>query len=509
MNRREFAKLAAGLGAAAFVLPRRLEAAGKRPPNILYVVLDEWGYYEMSGLGNKYIETPVIDRLAREGMRFTQLLAGGPVCAPTRCALMTGKHPGHMTVRANGGADPLRADEPTIASMLKQAGYATGGFGKWGLGARGTSGVPEKHGFDIFFGYYDQVHAHCYFPLYLIRNSQEVPLEGNTGDFYKGIQFSQRLIFDQTKQFIRDNKDRPFFCYCPWTPPHGNWGIPEDDPSWLKFKDKPWKAGQGRATDARVYAAMVHMDDRQIGELLDLLRELNLADNTLVVVTGDNGDNDYFTHDVGGDGKYPRGFFGANVDPLTGAQFRGHKGQLYEGGLRVQAIAYWPGKIQAGAVSNHLCCFYDVLPTLAEITGAQPPAEIDGVSFAPTLLGQPEQRQHDYLYWESGQQAAVRIGQYKGIRPRGKGEWELYDLDSDIGEQHNIAAEHPDVVARMKSIAEEAHTPVRPGEILDRALLEKDRRAGMGNRTRAKPAASEPAGTQPTVRKRRPGRSAQ
>jgi len=470
MNRRQFCK-GSLLGAAAMALPQGLlagEAEGKRP-NILYVVLDEWGYYEMSGMGNRLLETPVIDRLAREGLRFTQLLAGGPVCAPTRCALLTGKHAGHMTVRANGGSDPIRDGEQTIASMLKAAGYATGGFGKWGIGGRGTSGVPEKHGFDVFFGYYDQVHAHSYFPRYLIRNSQEAPLEGNTGDFRTGKQFSHHLIYQQARQFIRDNKDRPFFCYCPWTPPHGQWGIPEDEPSWQKFKDKPWgDTTQGHS--ARVYAAMVNMADREIGELLEMLRELGVADRTLVVVTGDNGGNDYFPNP-----ERPRGFFGPNVDPRTGKAFRGKKGDLYEGGLRVQAVANWPGRIKAGTVSEHLGYFPDVMPTLAEVAGVQAPADTDGISFAPALFGQPGQREHEYLYWEFGQQVAVRIGNAKGVRPKTAAAWEVYDLAADIGEQHDLAAERPEVVQRMKSIAEQAHTAIVPGQVLDQALLAKDR----------------------------------
>src|SRR3954469_7805297 len=191
------------------------------PPNIVYLIIDELGYYELSCMGHPEHRTPNIDRLASEGVRFTQCLAGGPVCAPTRCALLTGKHAGHMTIRANGGFDPLREGEETLGSVLKKAGYATGGFGKWGNGGRGTSGVPEKHGFDVFFGYYDQVHAHTYFPKYLIRNSQEVPLEGNTGNPKEEKTFSQYRIFEESKNFIRANKDKPFFAYLPWTPPHG------------------------------------------------------------------------------------------------------------------------------------------------------------------------------------------------------------------------------------------------------------------------------------------------
>ncbi|HEX3868830.1 MAG TPA: arylsulfatase, partial [Pirellulales bacterium] len=464
-------------------------AAEAPRPNILYFIIDEWAYYEISSLGNSLLETPRIDQLIGQGMRFTQMLAGGPVCAPTRCALMTGKHAGHMTVRANGGNDPLRLDEVTIASMLHDAGYATGGFGKWGLGGRGTSGIPEKHGFDTFFGYYDQTHAHTFFPEYLVRNSQEVPLEGNTGDFRSGKQFSQNLIFDASRRFIVDNKDRPFFCYCCWTPPHGQWGIDPNDPAWEKYKDKPWTAGQLRDTDARIYAAMVNMVDRQIGQLVDLLKELKIDDRTLVVVTGDNGANDYFTHDVGREGakagdfrgqekKYPRGIFGGNVDPRSGHEFRGTKGTLYEGGLRVPFIAWWPRKIAPGTVSDHLGYFPDLMPTIAEIAGVTPPDDIDGISIAPTLFGRGTQREHEYLYWEFQQQTAVRIGQMKGIKPSEKKPWALYDLDADISEETDVSKDHPKIVARMEEIAAESHLPARRGEIYEPDLVSKDRNAG-------------------------------
>jgi arylsulfatase A len=235
MKRRDFFKVA-GLGAAALAMPRcahtQARPAADKKPNIIYIMLDELGYFELSCMGNKYLKTPNIDRMAVEGVRFTQALAGAPVCAPTRSVLMTGQHTGHTTVRTNPGGVPLRAEDVTVAEVLKQAGYATGGFGKWGCGDRGTTGVPERHGFDIFFGYYHQVHAHSYFPNYLIRSGEKVPLEGNTGDFYKGKQFSQYLIFEESMKFIRENQNKPFFCYCAWTPPHGRWGIPEDDPAW-------------------------------------------------------------------------------------------------------------------------------------------------------------------------------------------------------------------------------------------------------------------------------------
>jgi arylsulfatase A-like enzyme len=406
-------------------------------------------------------------------MRFTQMLAGGPVCAPTRCCLMTGKHLGHASVRRNPGQEALCANDVTVADVLKEAGYATGGFGKWGCGGRGTTGVPEKHGFDVFFGYYDQVHAHTFFPAYLVRNSQEVPLKGNTGALYEGETFSHQLIFEDAIKFIRDNKDRSFFCYCPWTPPHGLWGLPEDEPSWQKYKDEKWDAGYNiKKDEAQRYAAMVHMVDRQIGQILDLLEALKIDNNTIIIVSGDNGGNTYFKNET-----YPHGFFAPNVDPKTSKIFRGRKGLLYEGGLRIPFIVRWPGKVKAGAVSEHLGYFPDIMPTFAELAGVNCPADIDGISIVPTLLGEGvagrAQKRHAYLYWEYGGQTAVRCGKWKAYKPR-KGEWELYDLSKDIEEKEDIAAQNTTKLDELKAYAAEAHVPHVPGEVLDTELCMKD-----------------------------------
>jgi arylsulfatase A-like enzyme len=465
------ALLALGLMTAADAVER---------PNVIYFMSDELGYYELSHMGHPHIQTPNIDRMAAEGMRFTQCLAGSSLCAPTRCCLMTGKHSGHTSVRLNGGGTPLRAGEETIASALRSAGYATGGFGKWGCGGRGSTGVPEQHGFDIFLGYYDQVHAHSYYPPYLVLNSEEVPLAGNHGRS-EGETFSHYVIFDAALDFIREHKDEPFFCYLPVTPPPGIFDIPNDDPAWQLYKDKDWPE------EARRYAAMVTMVDRNVGEVQALLRELGLDETTVMFFSGDNGGNDYFKSP-----QIPRGFHGPNVNPREAGQvdeFRGHKGLLYEGGLRVPFIARWPGRIAPGTVVDHLCYFPDVLPTICELTGAEAPADIDGVSFAPTLLhggnGKPApgQQQHEYLYWELNGQTAVRQENWKAVQPakgRKPQPWELYDLAQDPGEERNLAQEKPDVLARLQRFAEQAHEPVREGTFASTEMHERDRQAKFG-----------------------------
>lgn len=468
--------LARVLGPALCVLGLTLSALAQehgpvpaKPPNIVFIMSDELGYYELSCMGHPHIQTPNVDRIAAKGLRFTQCLAGSSVCAPTRCCLLTGKHSGHTSVRGNGGATPLRAGEETIGSVLKRAGYATGGFGKWGCGGRGSTGVPEQHGFDTFVGYYDQVHAHTYFPPYIVRNSEEIALAGNKGG-RQGTTYSHYVILDEAKQFIRENKDQPFFCYMPVTPPHGFFNIPDDDPAWQIYKNKPW------SEPARRYAAMVTMLDRQVGEILVLLKELGVADNTIVMFGGDNGGKDYFK-----DEDHPRGFHAPNVDPKTKVEFRGQKGNLYEGGLRIPMIAYWPGRIEGGRVSEHLCYFPDFLPTFAELAGARMPEDMDGISFVPELFGAAaagrEQKQHVYLYWELGQQVAVRMDSWKAMQSRRDGPWELYDLSRDVSEQKSIAAAHADILVTMQSFAKAAHEPVRVGTFTDRSKQRKDARA--------------------------------
>ncbi|QEF97641.1 Arylsulfatase [Stieleria maiorica] len=457
-------------GSPAAAQSATAQSAAADPPNIIYIMLDEWGYFESGHMGNGDLLTPNIDRFAEEGMRFTNAYAGAPVCGPTRCSLLTGLHAGHMSMRKNDGFSPIRSEEPTLASMLKQQGYVTGGFGKWGIGGRGTSGVPEQHGFDQFFGYYDQVHAHTFYPRYLIRNSQEVPLPGNPGiSFFEGETHAHVEIFNEALKFIRENHEQRFFCYLPWTPPHGLWGIDEDDPSWQLFKDKPWTAGQRTENDAKVYAAFMHMVDRQLGQIISLLKETAIDDNTVIFLCGDNGGQDYFKTP-----ERPHGFFGPNLNPQTGERFRAGKGSLYEGGLKVPYLVRWPGKVQDASVANHLLYYPDVMPTLADLAGAECPPT-DGLSFAPTLLGQGDQPTHPSLYWEYQGQTAVRMGNWKAYRGR-NGTWELYDLSQDVEEKQNVADDYPETLKQLVGLADQAHRPVRPGTIHDREVMMKDHR---------------------------------
>ena len=485
MTRRDFL---ATLSAAALAVtaPGQTTSTGaapaavgaKRPPNIIYFIADELGYYELSGLGHPEFQTPNLDRLAAEGMRFTQYLAGSAVCAPVRCTLLTGKHAGHASVRDNGTHQCLQAGEPTLASMLKQAGYATGGFGKWGNGNRGSAGVPEKHGFDTFYGYYDQMHAHAYYPPYLIRDGKEEPLPGNKpGLALEGGTYSHYAIVKEAKAWIgAQKKERPFFAYLAWTPPHGSYAIPADDPSWALYKDKPWPQG------AKVYAAMVNMIDRHFGEVMALLKETGVDGNTLIFFSGDNGGSGAFA-----DAQHPGGFFAPNADPKTGRRFRAGKSSIYEGGLRIAAMARWPGRIKPGQVSGQLCYMPDIMPTLAEAAGAPCPRETDGISLLPALLGEAAaghpQKQHEFLYWEFQRMTAVRIGNWKGVRPQKGGEWELYDLSADIEEKNDVAGDHPETIEKMKAIAEREHTPQKSGEVFDLELNLKDMKAAYPERT--------------------------
>ena len=453
-------------------------AAEAAPPNIIFLLADDLGYNELGSYGQKYIQTPHIDSIARDGIKFTQFYSGQAVCAPSRAALMTGKHMGHAYIRNNGnpkGMDDLRAEygwefpgqyplapeEVTIAEVLKSEGYATGAMGKWGLGHFGTTGDPNKQGFDLFYGFNCQVHAHNHYPKFLWRNSVKETLPGNERT-RTGETFSQDRFREEALAFIRENENGPFFLYMPFTIPHLSIQVPEE--SLAQYKDKipeedyVHKGYLEHPYPRAGYAAMISHLDRDIGQILALVDELGLSDNTLVMFTSDNGP----TYDRLG---------GSDSDFFESAgPFRGLKGSLYEGGIRVPLVAKWPGKIQPGTTSDHIAAFWDVLPTLTDIVGVEAPAGLDGVSFAPTLLGRPgEQAEHEFLYWEFpayGGQQVVRTGDWKGVRQNMLKDdnpdplaIELYNLADDIGETTDIAADHPEIVERIRTIMQSEHTP--------------------------------------------------
>jgi arylsulfatase len=487
------------LAVAGAALWRALPAskAAERPPNIVYILADDLGYSELGCYGQEKIKTPNIDQLAREGMRFTQHYCGNAVCAPSRCSLMTGKHPGHAYIRTNRrpnlsadfmkkhglefpGQEPIPDAEVTVAETLKQKGYATAAVGKWGLGHFGTTGDPNRQGFDLFFGYNCQAHAHSFYTGHLWRNDQKVKLDNDppvpghaklpagadprdpaSYASFKGQDYSPDRMIDAALRFIRDNKDGPFFLYFPTTIPHLALHIPDEElkPYLGKWDETPFVGGgyTPHMTPRAAYAAMISRLDKDVGRIMKLLEGLDVDDNTLVMFSSDNG-----TTHLEKEVDYE---FFKSVHPL-----RGLKGSLYEGGIRVPMIARWPGKIKPSTTTDHISAFWDVLPTIAEVTGAEPPEGIDGISFVPTLLGRSdEQRQHEHLYWEFpsyGGQQAVRMGKWKAVRQgmlqRNNPDplkIELYDLEDDIGESRDVAAEHPEIVARMRKIMEAEHAP--------------------------------------------------
>jgi arylsulfatase A-like enzyme len=379
-------------------------------------------------------------------MRFTQAYAGSTVCAPSRCVLMTGKHTGHAHIRGNSLV-PLRPEDITVAALLKRAGYVTGLIGKWGLGEPGTTGVPTKQGFDYFFGYLNQVHAHNYYPDYLWRNEDKIPIEGNVVEknvATKRTQYSHDLFAEEALRFVEKNKAKPFFLYLAFTIPHANneagklgMEVPSDEP----YAKEAWPQPQ------RNHAAMITRMDRDIGRLLQKLQELGIDENTIVFFASDNG-----PHQEGGGDP----FFFRSSGPL-----RGFKRSLHEGGVRIPMIVRWPGKIPAGETSPRVWAFWDFLPTATELAGAKTPDNIDGISVAPTLLCQGKQKSHEFLYWEfheGGFQQAVRMGDWKAIRPKLGAPLELYDLAKDLSEEKNIADRHPDVIARIETLLQNART---------------------------------------------------
>ena len=458
MNRRQFLTLATG-GAAAVLTPfggcsservaaSKPKALGMAQPNIIFIMADDLGYGDLGCYGQKNIKTPNINQLAVEGICFTQCYAGSTVCAPSRSVLMTGQHTGHTRVRGNFGKAggvlvtgsgspqrriPLKPEDVTVAEVLKQAGYTTAITGKWGLGEPDTTGLPNRQGFDEWFGYLNQRAAHSYYPSYLWHNEQKKILEGNKDGQKK--QYSHDLITDFALDFIRRHEDGLFFLYLPYTIPHAKYEIPDTDP----YTDMPWPK------DAKVHAAMITRMDRDIGTIMGLLKRLNIDQNTLVFFCSDNGAAQRWegTFDSSG--------------PL-----RGRKGTMYEGGLRTPMIVRWPGKVPTARLNTTAVWYFaDVLPTLADLAGAKPPPDIDGISIVPTLLGKKQNTSDRFLYWEfpsGGFKQAVRWRNYKAIRLAPNKSLELYDLEKDLAEQHNIADQNPDVVEKIQNYLKTART---------------------------------------------------
>lgn len=455
-------------------LPLTAPAWAERPPNIIYMLADDLGYGEVGCYGQEIIKTPNIDRLAAEGMRFTQHYTAQAVCAPARCALMTGLHMGHAYVRSNKSNDerpkneaawqwpgqlPIPADTVTMADILKEQGYATAAYGKWGLGYAGSSGDPLKQGFDDFGGFLCQAHAHNHYPRFLWKSGEQIAMPGNDRTL-NGEQYSQDYFIEWGKEFIRENRDEPFFLYLPFAIPHLSIQVPEESLAQYKGKlpeEEPENPGGHylkHPYPRAGYAAMVTHMDRGIGEIMALLTELGLDENTIVLFSSDNGPT--FNRLGGSDSD----FFESS------GPFRGRKGSLLEGGIRVPLVARWPGKIQAGSTSDHISAMWDLLPTFAELAGTEAPKGIDGLSFVNELMGTGRQQEHDYLYWEFvayGGQQAVRMGDWKAlrqdIRKKDQLKTELYNLAADPGESNDRAAEHPERVQQFEKIMREARTP--------------------------------------------------
>lgn len=470
------------------------EVADRRP-NIIYIYADDLGYGELGSYGQQLIRTPNLDRMAREGMRFTQHYTGAPVCAPARAMLLTGKHAGHSYIRGNyelgGFADSLeRGQMPlpeglfTLSAMLKHAGYATGLVGKWGLGMTGTTGEPSRQGFDEYYGYLDQKQAHNYYPTHLWDNGVWDTLDNpviavhrrldstaaTEADFasFIGTDYAPARMTDRALDFIERHRDEPFFLYFASTIPHVSLQAPREDIARYRgqFEERPYYGQRGYASTRyprSTYAAMISYLDGQVGMILARLKELGLEDRTLVMFSSDNGPSSA--------GGADPGFFN------SAAGLRGGKMELYEGGIRVPFIARWPGVIPAGSTSDLVSTQFDLLPTAAELTGQAIPVATDGISLLPELRGdRASQRQHEFLYFEypeNGGQIAVRLGDWKGVRTSVRHDpaapWQLYNLASDRGEVRDVASQHPDLVAQLNAIQrkEHLHPHVREWEFVD------------------------------------------
>ena len=434
-----------------FIHSNNAAARESRPPNLIYIMADDLGYGDLGCFGQKTIKTPHLDKLAKAGMKFTNYYAGNTVCRPSRLALWTGKHMGHTPISSNAQY-LFKPEDITVAELLKEKGYATGGVGKWAMGGTGTSGHPNENGFDFWFGYLDQGQAHNYYPTHLWRNTERIPLAGNvlTGKpedrgrvAKKRTTYSHDMITTEALEFVRKNRARPFLLHVHWTIPHANneggrgTGNGMEIPNHGIYASRDWPATKKGA------AAMITHMDSDVGKLIALLEDLKLEKDTLVFFTSDNG-----PHSEGG---HKHETFNSN-GPL-----RGYKRDLYEGGIRVPAIAFWPGHIDAGSTCAEPLAFWDWLPTACELAGIQKPGETDGVSFAPTLLGQKaDQSSHPYLFWKFGKKQALRRTHWKLVLNNPQASPELYDLQADIGESTNLAEEHPDIVAQLQRLMRKA-----------------------------------------------------
>ncbi len=406
-------------------------AAQPRKPNIIYIMADDLGYGDLGCYGQQVIETSRLDQMAREGMRFTNAYAGSTVCAPSRCCLMTGKDTGHAHIRGNARV-ALPVEETTVAECFKQAGYATGIVGKWGLAEPDTYGVPNRRGFDYWFGYLNQGRAHNYYPDYLWENEQQYWLDGNADG--RKEQYSHTLMTEKGLDFIRQNRDDPFFLYMAYTLPHANNELGRDTGDGMEVPSHGAYAARDWPSPQKGHAAMISLLDRDCGRILDLLAELGIDDDTLVIFTSDNG-----PHKEGGADP---AFF-SSWGPL-----RGYKRDLYDGGIREPMIARWPGRIQPGSESDLPWAFWDFMPTAGELAGFDSPEGIDGHSIAPAFFG-GQAPEHDFLYWEFQQQElkqAVRRDNMKAVRLGMTRPTEVYDLEQDIGEKRDLAADEGEFV---------------------------------------------------------------
>jgi arylsulfatase A-like enzyme len=452
----------------------------ERKPSIIFILADDLGYGDLGCYGQTKIKTPNLDKLAAEGMRFTSFYAGSTVCAPSRCALMTGLHTGHALVRGNALV-ALRPQDLTVAELLRAGGYRTALIGKWGLGNPDTTGVPQKKGFDEFLGYLDQVHAHDYYTDYLWRYDPRTDAkpgydgrvefpenrDGKLGMYMDDVFNTAALRFVSNNKPDKLNHFRPFFLYLAYTIPHANneegqrTGNGMDVPSDAPYSDQPWPQTEKNK------AAMITRLDTYVGQLLDKLKELKMDENTVIFFSSDNG-----PHKEGG------------VDPSffhSGGPLRGIKRDLYDGGIRVPLIVRWPGEIKAGTTNDQPWAFWDFLPTAADIATTKVPEKIDGISMLPTLLGLPQTNRHEFLYWEfheGGSQQAVRMGDWKAVRLRPGAPLELYNLGTDLGEKHNVAAQNPEVVAKIEAYLKTDRTeseqwPIKAAEAPDAKKQEK------------------------------------